>query len=346
MNGSAHIVALAARTPVGLRAEASAAAVRAGISRVRAHPFMIDAAGDPLVCGLDRQLAPELLGAERLAPLVDSVIAEVSDKLSGVAADVGEVPCWLALPEPRPGLSRSDLDGVVRQATRCSALQLSWQAVMHGHAGAVLGLERALEALRLGRSRLCLVAGVESYFDADTIDWLDADRRLRRDGIRGGFPPGEGAALLALTSEATRFRLGLRSLAVITSVAHCLESGDESSDEGLLGVGLTEVYASVAARLPAGARFDDVFIDINDERARTTDYAFAALRCGAAFRDASQYITGVGATGELGAASAPFHCVLATHGFARGYAAGPHALVSCASWGGLRGGVLIEAGRS
>ena len=47
------VVSTGARTPVGLRAPTSAAAVRAGICRHGFHPTMLDGAGDPLRFVLD-----------------------------------------------------------------------------------------------------------------------------------------------------------------------------------------------------------------------------------------------------------------------------------------------------
>jgi 3-oxoacyl-[acyl-carrier-protein] synthase-1 len=224
--------------------------------------------------------------------------------------------------------------------------RLAFQFMAQGHAGAVVGLDRAVSLITSGQSGLCLVGGVESYLEADALAWLDGERRVMRGDIRGGFPPGEGAALFAVASDALRRQLGLPSLATVEAVACANETADEKSAEGLQGVALTEVFRRVGSALKsAGQRFDDVYVDINDERARTTDYAFALLRCGARFRDGSQYETMVGKTGELGAASAAFNCVLAATALASGYSRGQHALVSSASWNGLRGAVLLRKGR-
>ena len=43
-----------------------------------------------------------------------------------------------------------------------------------------------------------IAGGVDSYFEADTLTWLDRQRRLARPDIRSGFPPGEGVALIAV----------------------------------------------------------------------------------------------------------------------------------------------------
>src|SRR6187200_3096675 len=60
------IVALGARTPVGLQAESSAAAVHAGVSRIAEHPRFRDWSGKPLRCARDALIAPGLSGVKRI----------------------------------------------------------------------------------------------------------------------------------------------------------------------------------------------------------------------------------------------------------------------------------------
>ena len=90
-------------------------------------------------------------------------------------------------------------------------------------------------------------------------------------------------------------------------------------------------------------RFDDFFCDINGERARTTDLAFTLVRTGSLFRDGA-YVTPTGSVGDVGAAAAPLNCIVAAQAWARGYAHGTTALVSGASWAGLRGAALLGRG--
>lgn len=92
----------------------------------------------------------------------------------------------------------------------------------------------------------------------------------------------------------------------------------------------------------ATERVSDLYCDINDERVRTTDLGFALLRVGERFVDASSYTTSVGQIGDVGAATAPLNCVLAARAWARRYARGPLAIILGASWGGLRGAVVLR----
>lgn len=347
MSTDVHIVAMAAHTPVGLRADTSAAAVRAGISRVQEHAFMVDAAGHPLLYAAIPGLEPDIFGADRLMQLVKQALGSLLGTLAGAARLDFGLPCWVALPSPRPGLADRELAALEQNLARApwpslspgGSLQL--KALTHGHAGFAAALETAISVLSRGQSDVCLVGGADTYLNADTLDWLDAERRLFRADARGGFSPGEAGVVLALANEHARSRLQLPSLGRVVAVACTTEQASEASDEGLQGRALTEAYERLGAHLPQGGRFDDVYVDINDERARTTDYAFALLRCARLFRDGSQYTTTIGQTGELGAASAPFMVAMACEAFRRGYARGDSTLVSSASWSGLRGAVLL-----
>ncbi len=346
MSWTVHIVAVAARTAVGLTAESTAAAVRAGVSRVREHPFMVDAAGDALRCGYDSGIDPALFGADRMFPLAQHALAEIAAKLTSQRPCPAPVRVLLALPEPRPGFSSDDATRLARRLGEAPSAKLTAVRVEQseaGHSGALGGLERALRDISQGVEDLCIVGGVESYLEADTLDWLDAERRLARAEIRSGFPPGEGAAMLAVASDAARSALGLPSLARVRTVACAHEKRDPSCDEGLLGEAMTEALRRATGSLQQpGEILADVYCDINGERSRTDDWGFALLRTASAFRDGTDYRTAVSQCGELGSATAPLSCVIAVQAWQRGYAKGPLALACGSNWTGLRAAAILE----
>lgn len=351
MTRRVHIVALAARTPVGLCSEATAAAIRAGICRVAEHPYLIDPVGSRLCCGFDFQIDPDLMGSERVLALARPALREVAAKLSAnrpvdSVLHGNPVSLFLTLPEPRPGLGERELVqvGSLLASTKLPELPVQVEALCNGHPGALAGLEAAQRAITLGECELCIVAGVDSYLDADALTWLSAERRLAHAEMRGGFAPGEGAAMVALASEAACAALGLRSLGCLVA-ARCEHGGPDPEETGPLGTSLTNVIRQVGARLcgrPGPVVIDDVYCDINGERSRTDDWGFALLRTAALFRDGSAYRSPVAACGDLGAATAALNVVLAVSAWERGYASGPRALIWGASWGGLRGAALLE----
>jgi 3-oxoacyl-[acyl-carrier-protein] synthase-1 len=340
MSRDLHIVALGARTPVGLTAESSAAAIRAGISRVREHPFMVDAVGDALRCSPDSILEPNVFGADRLAALAAHALREVVAKLTTNRPYAGVLPLFLALPECRPGFGPDDARRVQRLLQAESLPNIAGIAVQclgEGHAGSLRALEFALKRVAEGRLDLCIVGGVDSYFHADTLDWLDAERRLLRADMRSGFPPGEGAAMLAVAPDSTRIGMGLPSLARVRMAASAYEERNATCADGMLGERLTEAVA----RQP-GELFDDVYCDINGERDRTDDWGFTLLRLGAMFRDGTAYTINVTQCGDMGAAAAGVNCILAAEAWERAYARGPVSLVWGASWGGLRAAAVLD----
>jgi 3-oxoacyl-[acyl-carrier-protein] synthase-1 len=84
-----HVVAVAARTPVGLRADATAAAIRAGISRLGPHPIFADANGEPVRCGFDATLGPKVFGTDRLIALGRHVLIDVARRLAAGRGSLG-----------------------------------------------------------------------------------------------------------------------------------------------------------------------------------------------------------------------------------------------------------------
>ncbi len=79
MTTDLDVVALAARTPVGLTAESSAAAVRAGIARLREYAF-VDPSGEPIIVASDPVLADDVQVRERLGALAEHVLDEIANE--------------------------------------------------------------------------------------------------------------------------------------------------------------------------------------------------------------------------------------------------------------------------
>lgn len=341
MMAAPHIVAVAARTPIGLTAESTAAAFRAGIGRLQEHPFMVDAAGEPLSCGLDSQLEPKTFGGQRMAALARSALEELARKLGRALEDELAVPLILALPEARPGFGAEDVATILR-AIREVSPRFRVEVGPEGHAGALAALIRARTLLAQGAG-LVVVLGVDSYLQADTLDWLEADRRLARADIRAGFPPGEAAAAVVLMSDEARSRWSLPSLGRVRGVGQATELRSRKSEQGLLGEGLTEALRAAAAGLDLpDEAVDELYSDINGERHRTEDWGFALMRFYQLPRDGTDYKTAADLCGDVGAATGALGCVLAMQAWARGYAKGPRALVWAGSDGGLRAAVVIE----
>jgi 3-oxoacyl-[acyl-carrier-protein] synthase I len=329
---------VAARTAVGLRADATAAAIRAGVSRIREHPFLTDAIGDPLKCGMDSLLDPEQPCDVRIAELAHAAFVELVGKLGpGFPTNA---PLLLTLPERRPGFDQDEEAQAVR-TIRSFVGGFRLELGPRGHAGSLVALQKAQELLGRGAESVIVLAA-DSYLDKETLRWLDDDDRLPGSGVAGGFPPGEAAAALVVTSRPPP-RQG--DVALLRGVGGATEPRGRESDEGTLGEGLTQALRSAAAnlRLPDEA-VDDLYGDINGERHRSDDWAFTCLRFPQLARRLSDYRLCTDCVGDVGAATGALGCVLAVRAWRRGYATGPRALVWAGSDGGLRGAAVLQKG--
>lgn len=343
------IVAVGARTPLGLSAEASAAAARGGIARIQGYPYLVDDSDELLTAGVDARLDHRLHGVTRLAPLLASALQEAMAKGPGdIIRALKKIPLLLALPEQRPGFTDNDVQKLVSEISapaipsgaRRAGPEIQVEVAGRGHAGALLALETAKKRLEKSPDELCLIAGVDSYLEPKTLGWLDQNRQLVRAGVRNGFHPGEAAGALLLAGSAVR--MAQPKLAMLRGVATSREARLIKGETECLGEGLTCAIAAVTGglRLPAEA-VDAVYCDINGEKYRTEEWGFALLRNQKAVRE-TRYEAPADLWGDIGAASPVLGIILAVQAWARRYARGPRALVWASSEGGLRGAAVLE----
>lgn len=254
----------------------------------------------------------------------------------------------LGVPEPRPGFEVDDARELAEQLAldEAGTARYRIETIPTGHAAGLRAVELAAARIRSGASELCIAGGVDSYLDPDTLEWLDGERRLAREGVRSGFPPGEAAAMLLLASPRARARLGLPALARVCGAASSQEVRALDSETGCLGEGLSAAVQQATRSLSAGELVSDLYGDLNGERHRSEDWGFTALRCADVLRDASHVHTAVGECGDVGAATGALHCVLAARSWQRGYANGARALLWAGSWSGARSVLLLEEGRA
>ena len=93
-----------AATAIGLTAEASAAAVRAGIPGLVEHPYMIDRRGDPFVVAMAPYLSPDMRAESRVAELARIAAQDVVAVVPRRAESPIPVSTIVGLPQDRPGV--------------------------------------------------------------------------------------------------------------------------------------------------------------------------------------------------------------------------------------------------
>jgi 3-oxoacyl-[acyl-carrier-protein] synthase-1 len=321
--------------------------VRAGVTALGEHPFLIDQAGRPMPGAVDAALDPHEGGPGRLVALAESALREACAPLTGAGTPRPRLPVFLGLPEVRPGFTDREAEAVRSGLARLGGLPVEIaevRAFAHGHAAGWSALAEAAERMESGSCDACLVGGVDSYFDPETMEWLDANRQLVGTVARSGFVPGEGAGFCLLMTESCRDRLGLPPLAHVRAVALGQEAKLIKSTDVCIGEGLTAAVRNAVAGLRSPAdRISEVLCDINGERYRADEWAFVSLRLSGYFDDPTAYLSPAECWGDVGAATGPLLVMLACQAAVRGYARGPRTMIWASSEGGRRGAAVLEA---
>jgi 3-oxoacyl-[acyl-carrier-protein] synthase-1 len=329
------IIGHGARTPLGLDCRSSAAAVRAGISAIADHPFMIDRFGQPMKVTRDPGLDEDWRCLRRVSALAAAAAQEALAgyrPATGLPEGLAEgLAVMLNLGEPRPGLPAGSSAEVARHLRAALKLDAPIHHAMEGHAGGIAAMEAADRLLDSGRAKAVLVGGAESYLDADTLEWLDSEERLHSENNIYGFCPGEGAAFILLAKHDQDAAMEIAATGL----------GREANLRGTENICLGEGLGAAFAALRDGPA-DRIICDMNGERYRGNEYGFAALRSHTLFHDAADFEAPADCWGDVGAASAPLFACLAIEAEVRGYAKGPCTLIWASSARELRGAALLR----
>jgi 3-oxoacyl-[acyl-carrier-protein] synthase-1 len=334
-------------TPLGLTARSSAAAVRAGVSRLRESSIQ-DKNQEALVAGfLEEEALPPL--RPPLETALESGTARHRRLLRLAAPALQEacrsreqpVPLLLALPEVYPWgdpLGAGFLAHLAEQSGVALDLKQS-QVFRLGRAGGLVAVAHAQRLLAERRATHVLVGGVDTYRDARLLATLDAEARLHTGELPDGFVPGEGAAFLLLgASEA-----GTDRLARLLAVGSGKEPGHWYSTEPYRGEGLSDACRALFEQVRGAApRVRCVYAGFNGERFWTKEWGVAFMRHAQFFEAELRVEHPVEFMGDPGAALGPVMLALAAIGLRKGYRQGP-CLVWCSSDREERGAVLLDA---
>src|SRR5207248_2788525 len=140
----------------------------------------------------------------------------------------------------------------------------------HGTAGVLLALRQAAELLRQRACSRCVIGGVDSWLDTETLAWLDDKRRLKGDETPDAFVPGEAAAFLVVEPASAAQRRGKEAYAVCGDVAAAEEKNTIWADTPCTADALSECLRAVLAGLAKQDRRPDVALcDLNGESYRS-----------------------------------------------------------------------------
>lgn len=345
MNEAAVIIGMGATTAVGQGAWASAAAVRAGVSGFTQHPYMIDTAGEPMRAAIAPWINIEVQGIDRFEALLFPAIDEALATVPQSSAHAGRWAIALGLPSPRPGLPENTGPELLKRVKRRYAKLFSTAAAFSaGHAAGLLALQAACAKLSQGDLDACIVAGVDSWLEPETLEWLESCDQLHGAGPLNnawGFIPGEAGSALLLVRAGVARSLQQPVLATVLGVGIANEPKRIKTETVCIGEGLTEAFRGALASLPQGAAVSDIYCDMNGEPYRADEFGFTALRTKENFESASDFLAPADCWGDISAAGAPLHAVLACASAHKGYAKGPLAFVWASAEGGERAAAAL-----
>ena len=337
------IVASGLVTPIGFSAEATLAALHAGVSGIRALGHRHAPSSRPLRGGRV-ELSQRWTGTSLLAGLLAPAIDEC---LRAAPVPLHEVP-WLVgtSASTRPGRPRDLDEGLLPEvAERLGHPLHADSATLPADAmGAAHALRHAAALIGERRARQVVVAGVDSFLCETTLAALVRQRRLLAPGHLDGFLPGEGAAAVlvrAADEPSTGPCAGMR----VRGLAFEREEAPVGSGRPFRGEGLTAAVAATLDR--SGLTMTDIawrLSDVSGEHFAFKEAMLAALRLDRARRDSPLDLWHpIEFTGHLGAAVTPLMLAWAQHAFDLGYAPGPRALCHVGDDAGGRAAFVVEA---
>ncbi|MBE9569067.1 MAG: hypothetical protein IMF11_00435 [Proteobacteria bacterium] len=340
------IVGIGSVTSIGLNAPATAASARAGIARFNEHPYMINREGDPYVLAMVPILNTGTMGVDRYIHLALPAMQEALEPLANLDKSVGHIHVKIGLPEDRPGLPQDlqvKLSDEVKKISNKSYLIKNIAIIEKGHSAGLMALEEGSKEINMRTCEFCLIGGVDSYIDPNTLDWIEDNEQLHIPVNAWGFIPGEAASFCLLCSQEIADKYNLPVKARLIAISTALEENRIKTETVCIGQGLTQAVKNCLKELPSECRIDYTICDQNGEAYRADEFGFMLARLSEYFVDPSDYMAPADCWGDVGAASGPLFINLIIFAAEKGYAKGPHTLLWTSSERGERSAAIVHA---
>jgi len=348
-DNSIYIVGVGACTNLGTNAPSTAAAVRAGIAGFSEDPRIVDETGNPVVLARASYIPDDAKGLKRFLVLGVSAAMEAIESLGEEVKKIPSFPIIIGLPAQRPGLSE-EIGNVFKEKFRDmleeKCLIADIETIHTGHAAGLTAIEKACEKIQNNDIDFCLVGGIDSYLELETLKWIETCDQLHGAGEFNnawGFIPGEASGFCFLASGRAIREYNFIPLGEVVAAVTTIEKNLIKTRTVCLGEGLTEAFKQVFQRIPlTDVKINHVTCDLNGEPYRADEFGYATTRLSRYFVDPSDFLTPADCWGDVGAASGPLFISLAITAWRKGYAKGPYILLCAGSEGGQRSASVIR----
>jgi 3-oxoacyl-[acyl-carrier-protein] synthase-1 len=340
------ITAVNCITPVGLDGAMTAASIRAGIDRFVFHDEYNDASGNPITAALIRGIwdeeddCVELM--RRYAGLCLEDMLEEYFQGNTRRPTYGSILLGVAS-ESRPGPDYgAECINTQRYILADFVAQPSVELIPAGNSSMYQAIKRASRIIEEKPDALCIVGGIDTLLDRFTLNWFEADNRLKSPsyGRHHGLIASEAVCFLVIEERERAKKAGRPILARISSLGLKEESRPRASSRCGTYTGLAGA-CQIAMKPVRDREFKAVFGDLNGEDGRAEEWAVAALRCfkkgetkPPTFRLHDWY-------GDIGAASGAVMAAIASQGFTRNWLQSP-IMIFCSDDHGSCGAIVLE----
>jgi 3-oxoacyl-[acyl-carrier-protein] synthase-1 len=330
---------------VGLRAEAACAAIRAGIAGFQETKHR-DQTQRRVVGAPLPGLPADMRGADRLVAMLSMSVADCLK--AQVVEDSTQIPLLVGLAEPgRPGVAADTADAVlhgVQEKLRVRFHPGLSRALSGGHTSGFEALGVARTYLQTTDVPACLVSGVDSYLNSETLAWLGAHDRLKTLQNSDGVIPGEAAATVLVCREPGP---NPATAAEVLGLGFARESASILTEEPMLGLGLADAARKALAE--AQIEMHEVDFRLSDVTGESYGFREQVLLVGRLLKTRREKLPlwdCAGTIGDIGAAAGVCQLVVAYYAFRKRYAAGERALCCTSAVPGERAVALIHGGLS
>ena len=324
------ITSMGMACPLGLTADASCAAIRAGLDRFQELPYKDDQ-GEQLKGSLLTALGATTSARRRWLPLLRYAIGDALRELRLPS----DVHLMLVLPK-RP----ERLDLFVRDLADVLGAEIPTHRshfFVGGPCAAYEAIEAARHLLAQRQTTAVMVAAADSLISGRVLlDWSRQRRLLTRDNS-DGLIPGEAAAALVLTQRAPT------PLGYVLAIGFGLESGLLSNDEPLRSQGI--VQAARAALADCGLDMHDIDLRLSDAAGESYSFreqALAVLRTLRTNKRSFPLARAASSLGHTGVAAGLCNLVLALNAARARRFPGRRAIAYTADDSGKRAALILE----
>lgn len=329
---------------VGLNALSACAALRARIAGFHELPYC-DNRGEPIIGAAVPILPPRLKRNERLIELAAMALADCLSNLS--TESLVNIPLLIGLAESgRPGGGDGVTQTIIPELEQKLGIRFHptlSQVIPEGHVSGFRALNVARQLFHSQGLPACLICGVDSYLNAQSLLWLNEHWRLKTEENSDGVIPGEGAAAVLLQAQSPS---GAESGVKIAGIGFGHEEAGVLSEEPLLGLGLAA--AARSALTEAGQQMHQMDFRLSDVTGESYGFKEQALMLGRLMRERRESLPiwhSADCIGDTGAAAGVGQLIVAQHAFRKRYAPGEQAIACTSAVPGGRAAVVLRQAR-